>query len=84
MFIPWLTKLFPKMSGYDEMMADLQPALDFLQGFIDKHKSNFIPGEPRDLIDAYLDKIKSTDDPNSSFYGDVGGTFFYALSLCLC
>lgn len=73
MFIPWLTKLFPKMSGYDEMMADLQPALDFLQSFIVKHKSNFIPDEARDLIDAYLDKIKSTDNPNSSFYGEVGG-----------
>jgi hypothetical protein len=73
MFIPWLTRLFPKASGYEDMMKDLIPLLNFLDVPILHHKKTHVTGQPRDFLDSYIDKIKKTTDPNSSFYRTVGG-----------
>lgn len=74
MFLPWFTKRFPKISGYEHMMKDLGPLLAFLDKPIRYHKETHVPGQPRDFLDVYIDKIKGTTDVNSSFYKEVGGT----------
>ena len=73
MFIPWLTKLFPTLSGYEAMMKDMVPLLNFLDTPILHHKKTHVTGQPRDFIDVYIDEIKKTTDPKSSFYRSIGG-----------
>lgn len=73
MFIPWFAKLFPGFSGLDEMNRDLEPLWEFFERHINQHKSTFIPGQIRDFLDAYIQEIANTTDPDSSFYKEVGG-----------
>lgn len=73
-FMPWLTRLAPKLSGWDNFLASFVAIFPVLQRFIDEHKKSFDPNSPRDLIDIYLQKIANTDDKDSSFFGELGGT----------
>lgn len=72
-FMPWLTKLAPKLSGWDDFMALLPPALAFLSKPIEEHKKTYDPNNIRDLIDVYLQEISKTTDPKSEFYKENGG-----------
>ncbi|OXA37044.1 Methyl farnesoate epoxidase [Folsomia candida] len=71
-FMPWLTRLAPKLSGWDNFLASFVAIFPVLQRFIDEHKKSFDPNSPRDLIDIYLQKIANTDDKDSSFFGELG------------
>ncbi|ODM92124.1 Cytochrome P450 2J6 [Orchesella cincta] len=72
MFIPWFSKIFPKLSGLDEMNKNLGPLWAFFEKYIKDHQSTFIPGQVRDFLDAYIQEIQNTTDPSSSFYKEVG------------
>ncbi len=74
MFIPWLCKYFPSISGYDRMNAELKDLWAFLQTHIDEHKREYKNSpQNHDFIGAYITEMQKTTDPTSSFYGTVGG-----------
>lgn len=61
------------MSGHRGLIT-LQPAiLDFLRNELNVHRESIIFGQPRDLMDAYIEETNSCNDPKSFFYGDLGG-----------
>ena len=41
---------------------------EFFRKAIQEHKDTMTEGQPRDFIDTYLDEVKKTQDPSSSFY----------------
>lgn len=55
---PFLKYLAPEQSGYNEYMKTHKPLWNFLLREIDKHKTNFKPGEAKDFIDVYLETLK--------------------------
>jgi len=65
--------MFPGKSGYTSMAKTVSCLKEMIGAIVEKHKATFTPGMNRDFIDVYLDKIAKTSDPNSSFYGSVGG-----------
>ena len=56
-------------------MDSSKAILPLLTKYIASHKETFDPNNIRDLIDIYLQKIKSMNDGNqdSSFYKEDGG-----------
>lgn len=70
MFVPWTAKYIPRLVKYETLLATVKPTLELLQPHIDYHFETHEPGLPRDFIDAYIDEIKKTDDPTSSFHKD--------------
>lgn len=75
MFIPWFSKYFPTLSGFNHVNGQLVPLRNFLKKHIDEHKIALEnqPDTQHDYIGAYLNEILKTTDPASSFYKDVGG-----------
>jgi cytochrome P450 family 2 subfamily J len=71
-FIPIVARIAPKLSGYEKLLADIFPILEFLRKPIEQHKATFQPGQPRDFIDVYLEEMRNSKDPNSSFYKEKG------------
>lgn len=69
-FIPKLSKWFPNFFGHTKRVQGLRKIQAFLSKLIKEHESSRVEGEPRDLTDAYLDKIAATTDAASSFHPD--------------
>jgi len=46
--------------------------LDFMEAPVKQHMETHQDLQPRDFLDSYIDEIKKTTDPTSSFYGDSG------------
>ena len=46
----------------------LAKAFEYFRETIREHEKTLEVGNPRDFIDTYLEEIKKTTDPNSSFY----------------
>jgi hypothetical protein len=70
MFIPMFSKMFSKLTGYKDFLAPEMAAIAFLQPYIDSHFSTHVSGQPRDFLDSYIDEMKNTKDPASSFHID--------------
>lgn len=72
-FFPTIAKLFPSLSGWNQMVE----ASDFINDFSDraimKHKKAMnLMEEPKNLTEAYLHKIENTDEKNSTFFQEAG------------
>ncbi|XP_021948995.1 cytochrome P450 2J6 [Folsomia candida] len=74
MFIPWLCKYFPAISGYDKLNSELEDIWAFLQTHIDDHKRDHVnsPLTFHDFIGAYIHEMEKTTDPTSSFFKRAG------------
>lgn len=72
-FLPFLKYIAPSASGYNALDKASQDIHDFLKGYINQHKETFVPGIERDVIDSYLEHLRTVRDPKSSFYGELGG-----------
>lgn len=75
--MPWLTKLAPGISGWDDFMKTLKPAIEFLYKPVAEHQKTFDSNNLRDLIDVYLKEIEATTDIRSAFHrsgADAGRT----------
>ncbi len=69
LFIPWFYNNFPDwMTGRKGLERTYLPIIDFMEPHIEEHWRTHTPGQPRDFIDAYIDEIKHTTDPDSSFH----------------
>lgn len=82
-FMPWLTRLLPGISGWDNFLRSFSSIFPTLQEYIDEHKgarrrqggvggASAAGGASGDLIDLYLQKIEETPDEGSSFYAHKG------------
>ncbi|CAG7724124.1 unnamed protein product [Allacma fusca] len=80
-FLPWLAEYAPKLSGYEDMVKEAQPLVNFIEKNIDEHNKLYTAGEPRDYVDSYVDEIKKTTDPNSPFHEKNGHLTFAILDL---
>ncbi|CAG7726561.1 unnamed protein product, partial [Allacma fusca] len=73
-FMPWILKIWPTYPPWLRFKADLPHSYNFMQAFTGKSLANFDGSEINNFTDAYIDEIKKTTDPKSSFYGKRGGT----------
>ncbi len=73
MFLPFLSKMAPELSGYRKLVEEFNPIFEFLRKPIQQHKSTYQENQPRDFIDSYLDEISRTTNKSSSFYKENGG-----------
>ena len=72
---PKLAKLFPNWSGYYYILSTIQPLKKLFKDTIKEHEQTLQDGHPRDYIDAFLQEVKNTDNPNSSFHKSKSGLF---------
>lgn len=72
-FIPWLKDYFPKMSGWEEYMKCMPLSYHFLKKFAQERLEKYDDGEPEHFTDVFINEIRRTSDPNSSFYKERGG-----------
>lgn len=82
-FLPWLAKLMPDKSGYNDVVKAVGSLRTLIRDVLDEHKKTYQVGVYRDFIDVYLEKIYSTTDPTSSFYKEVGGLCLNNVTLFL-
>ena len=73
LFMPWMENLTRALSfGHYSLITDHVNALkenyQFMRDQIDERTKSRIKGQPRDITDAYLDKIEETTDVSSSFH----------------
>jgi uncharacterized membrane-anchored protein YjiN (DUF445 family) len=65
--------MFPNWSGWNFVKSTFRPRQILFQDIIDEHFRTLPDAQPRDFIDAYLQQVKRTEDPNSSFYKTTAG-----------
>ncbi|KAL1117155.1 hypothetical protein AAG570_004482 [Ranatra chinensis] len=65
---PVLRFVAPTLSGYKQFMDIHRKVWTFLKTELDKHKETFKAGDPRDLMDVYLQMLHS-EDKKPSFSG---------------
>ena len=73
MFMPWLENLTRLLSfGHLSIIADkvngFKEIYQFMRKQIEKRANSWVKCQPRDITDAYLDKIEETTDVSSSFH----------------
>jgi hypothetical protein len=72
MVFPWLRHLISYLGGaLEKMKANVR---DMMKAIVDDHIKTFNDGYERDLVDAFIGKIKESYDPKSSFFGKRGRT----------
>lgn len=75
LFAPWLRHIFPRWTGYTDVEKVLSENRQVFTTTIAEHKASFKEDDLKDFIDVYLAEVKTTTDPNSSFYGDKAERF---------
>ena len=73
MFMPWMEKLTRILSlGHLSLIKDrvigLKEIYQFMKEQIKERAKTWVKGQPRDITDAYMDKIEKTTDVSSSFH----------------
>ncbi|ODN01945.1 Farnesoate epoxidase [Orchesella cincta] len=71
--VKWIKYVMPELSGYNAVRRAMNDIVEFVSETIKQHQATYQEDSPRDFIDAYLAEIKSTTDPQSSFYGKAAG-----------
>jgi len=71
---PKVAKFFPNWSGWNYLLKTIAPRHKLFEETIHEHQRTISEGHPRDFIDVYLQEVKKTDDPSSSFHKSAGGT----------
>ena len=74
MYVPSLCSYFPDAVGYSLWVKSGKALRDFLTPFFQAHLSTLIPGQPRDVLDIYLEKTNESQDDDSSSFRD--GEFY--------
>ena len=71
--MPWLENLSRVLSfGHSSIetahVNAYKELFQFMRKRIDEHAKSWVQGQPRDITDAYLDKVEETLDVSSSFH----------------
>ena len=64
----WLRTKFPFLVPVGDGDRFRNKVFEFFRTAIAEHKDTITEGQPRDFIDTYLEEVKKTQDPSSSFY----------------
>ncbi|XP_071452669.1 methyl farnesoate epoxidase-like isoform X2 [Hetaerina americana] len=56
--VPWLGKIFPRLTGFTTYDAHFNPIFKFIQDVIDDHKKTIDYEHPRDFMDIYISEIE--------------------------
>ena len=67
--------MFPNWSGYNYLLSTTKPVKKLFNDTIKEHEKTLQDGHPRDYIDAFLQEVKKTEDPNSSFHKSKSGFY---------
>ena len=70
MYVPFLCSYFPDAVGYSLWVKTGEAFRDFLAPFFQDHLSTLIPGQPRDVLDIYLEKMNASHGDESSSFHD--------------
>ena len=71
---PNLCEKFPKITGWATLLEAVKGFQTFVGEPVEKEKVNYSPSdEPQDFVEAYMQEISKTEDPQSSFYKAFGG-----------
>jgi len=73
LFLPWLLKIAPGFTRWNDFIRSINSVHEFLKLAIQNHKKKLFSHTNKDFIDAYLEEIDKTGDPDSSFYKTKGG-----------
>ncbi|CAG7718903.1 unnamed protein product [Allacma fusca] len=68
MFNPWLSNLMPDFTGVTSWIQAYRGLCDFVEGKANDRKQTRVKGQPRDITDAYIDRVEDTKDPASTFF----------------
>ena len=68
---PKLCKIFPKITGYQDFKVAYEEVAKFFQAAYQEHLETFDKDNPRDFIDAYINKMK--EDEASGFQSSFAG-----------
>lgn len=72
-FFPTLAKLFPNFSKWNSFVDATLEVNKFSEKIVQSHKQFLkLDDEPRNVIEAYLQKIENTQDPTSTFFAERG------------
>lgn len=74
-FMPWLAKIAPDKTGFNNLLAAVQNLQNEFRLFIEKRKKIHSKDVENDFLDFYLTEIEKTTDEGSSFYKEVGSEF---------
>ena len=69
---PWILKVFPNMANRKKNKAGYAKVVKMIRELIVSHKKTHDENHSRDFIDCYLTEILNNDDPQSSFYKEIG------------
>jgi len=72
-FLPWLKYIIPKASGYTGLKIACDSLHEYIREKIKDHEKKYIPGVPNDVMDSFIEQLRNTENPNSTFYGTLGG-----------
>ena len=67
-FVPKIAEWFPDAVRHKDRVEGLQKVQAYLRGLIEEHGKSRIPGQPRDLTDAYLELSEARSETESSFH----------------
>lgn len=73
MFVPMLCSYFPDAVGYSTWIKLANDIKEFLNPLILERLRTLTPGQPRDVLDMYVEKVTASKDDTSSSFHD--GTF---------
>jgi len=69
----WLADIVPEgPMGLTETYALFDNVKALIKPLINEHEQNYDSDNINDFMDVYIDKLKTTNDPRSSFFGDLG------------
>jgi len=69
MFFPWILRMFPRLTGFDEQKEGLLVTKDLMETEFKKDIGTRIPGQPRNYKEAFLDeRDRQMNNPASSFH----------------
>jgi hypothetical protein len=71
-FMPSILNICPQAVGWDKFLKAMRPFMKFFEDIVEEHVKSNYTGDSTDFSYAYLEEIKNTTDPNSSFYKDAG------------
>ncbi|KAL6436702.1 hypothetical protein ACFW04_004856 [Cataglyphis niger] len=60
--LPWLRYVAPEISGYKTLVALNNELKNLLMEAINKHKQQYVKGEDKDFIDAFLQEMYTEND----------------------
>ena len=70
--MPTLAKTFPKLTGWSTYLEALSITQAFMRTFVQSRVEAYKEECINDFMDAYIQQINQTTDPDSTFYKEEG------------